>query len=46
MVNYCYDLDRLDEIQEAYENERRLAVSESVRALLEASGSDLSRVGP
>ena len=44
MANYRYDLDRIDEIQEAYENDRRVTVSEEVRGLLEASGSDLSRV--
>jgi malonyl-CoA decarboxylase len=44
MANYRYDLERLDEIQEAYESERRIAVSEPVRALLAESGTDLSRI--
>jgi malonyl-CoA decarboxylase len=44
MANYRYDLERIEAIQEAYENDRCVSVSPSVRALLERSGSDLARV--
>lgn len=44
MASYRYDLGRIDKFQGGYENERRLAVTPAVFALLRQSGVDLARV--